>query len=91
MHCGGNEPSRQRQAVWLAGWHSGVGWSATGTPTACCAEFWECIVLLLWACSARTQVNLKPIIRRAIWKLGIDKGDICCVIIVKYIAIQHNT
>jgi len=76
---------------WLAGWHVGVGRSVTGTSVACCAEFCECIVLLLWAWGARTQVNLKPIIRRAMWTLRIDTGDICCVIIVKYISSQYNT
>lgn len=89
MHCGGNEPSGQRQAGDRAGWHGRVGRSATGTPAACCAEFWECIVLLLWVWSTRTQVNLKPIITRVIWTLRIDKGDICRVIIASH-ASHHN-
>lgn len=34
-------------------------------------------MLLLWGCSLRTQVNLKPVIRGVIWTLRIDRGDIC--------------
>lgn len=31
---------------------------------------------MLWGCSLRTQVNLKPVIRGVIWTLRIDRGDI---------------
>lgn len=34
-------------------------------------------MLLLWGCSLRTQVNLKPVIRGVTWTLTIDRGDIC--------------
>lgn len=42
-------------------------------------------MLLLWVCSLRTQVNLKPMIRGVIWTLTIDRGDICS----HYTVIHH--
>ena len=63
-----------------------MGTSAARAAAACCDDIWECIIPVPWARSATTQVNLKPIIRRVIWMLRIDKGGICFVIILKYIS-----
>lgn len=53
-------------------------------------SFGECFVLVLWACSTRAQVNLKPIIRKAIWMPRIDEGAIRRVVIVKSITSQRG-
>lgn len=70
MHCWGNEPSRQRQAgrqvIWLAGMAESAGLQL-GRQRPAVLSSGECIVLLVWAWSTWTQVNSKPIIRRAIW------------------------
>lgn len=80
-----------RQAGGLAGLHGGVCRSAAAKPAARCDEFRECIVLLFWGWSSRTQVNLKPIIRNTIWMLQIDKRGISCVIILNYSTSHHTT